>query len=91
MCLYFETPLQQDFYNPPLSYTILSEINLVDVSDIFYFFFCSGEGKGESEELGGGRTIFFIENPRRGRVSRAGGGRGARGWEGVCGEFGGGG
>ena len=29
------------------------------------FFFCSGEGKGESEEPGGGGR-FSIENPRRG-------------------------
>ena len=36
--------------------------SLVDVSDISYFF-CSGEGKGESEAPGGS---VFIENPRRG-------------------------
>ena len=37
----------------------------MDVSDIFYFF-CSGEGKGEPPRRreGGGRS--FIENPRRG-------------------------
>ena len=35
--------------------------NLVDVSDIFNFFFCSGREKGESEAPG-----FLIENPRRG-------------------------
>ena len=38
--------------------------------------------------MGGGR--FFIENPRRGGL-RAGGAGGARGQEGVCGKFGGGG
>ena len=41
--------------------------NSVDVSDIFYFF-CSGEGKGESEAPG--RGFSFIGNPREG-VSRA--------------------
>ena len=51
----------------------------VDVSDIFYFFFCSGEGEGGSPRRreGGGEKIF-TENPRRG-VSRAGLGRGGRG------------
>ena len=52
--------------------------NSVDVSDIFYFF-CSGEGKGEPPRRreGGGR--FFIENPRRGGGLPGGwvGGRGA--------------
>ena len=64
------------------------EKNLVDVSDIFYFF-CSGEGKGEPPRRreAGGR--FFIENPRRGGGSRVGGGGGARGREGVCRELGG--
>ena len=48
---------------------------MVDVSDIFYFFLCSGEGKEESEasERGGGSV--FIENPRRG-LPGGGGGRG---------------
>ena len=45
----------------------------MDVSDIFYFF-SSGEGKGESGATGRGRgSAFFIENPRRG----GGGGEGA--------------
>ena len=37
-----------------------SNINLVDVSDIFYFF-CLGEGKGESEatEVGGGGDFLL--------------------------------
>ena len=43
---------------------------------IFFIFFCSGEGKGESEAPGGrGGRAIFIENPRGG-VSRAGGGGG---------------
>ena len=45
----------------------------MDVSDIFYFF-CSGEGKGESEAPGGrGGGRFFIENPKAGVVSQEGG------------------
>ena len=54
-----------------------------------FFFFCSG-GEGESEAPVGWVARLFIENPRRGGVSRARE-RGARGWEGVCGEWGGGG
>ena len=37
---------------------------------IFFIFFCSGEGKGESEALGGWWGRFFIENPRGGGFSR---------------------
>ena len=41
----------------------------MDVLDIFYFFLL-GEGKGESEALGGGERWggigFFIESPRGG-------------------------
>ena len=33
-------------------------MDLVDISDIFYFF-SSGEGKGESKALGGGGGGFF--------------------------------
>ena len=51
-------------------------IGLVDVSDIFYFF-CSREGKGESEAPGGGGGRFFIENPRRRGGLPRGWGRGA--------------
>ena len=59
---------------------------------IFLMFFCSGEGKGESEAPGsGGGRFFLLKIPGGG----GGGGstrrvRGARGWEGVDGEFGGG-
>ena len=52
-------------------------INLVDVSDIF---FCSGEGKGESEAPGEVGD-FLLKNPRRagspGWVRAGGGGQGA--------------
>ena len=58
----------------------------MDVSDIFYFF-CSGEGKAESEAPGRGGLVF-IQNPKGGVSCRRGGG-GPRGWEGVCGEGGG--
>ena len=54
----------------------------------FIFFVARGRGKGSPRNWeGGGR--FFIENPRGG-VSRAGGGRGARGWV-FAGKWGGGG
>ena len=44
----------QDTFNHDLSLTVPKlDIYLVDVSDIFYFF-CSAEGKGKSEALGGG-------------------------------------
>ena len=33
---------------------------------IFFIFFCSGRGKGESEAPGGGGDPFCFENPRRG-------------------------
>ena len=39
---------------------------LVDVSDIFIYFFRSGRGKGESEVPGGGGGSIFIVIPRRG-------------------------
>ena len=35
---------------------------LVDVSDILYFFVCSGKGKGESDALGGGGGGDFLLN-----------------------------
>ena len=62
--------------NSPLKWSLI-ELNWVDVSDIFYFS-ARGEGKGESEAPGRG-------------WGRAGRGGGARGREGVCAEFGGGG
>ena len=64
--------------------------DLVDVSDILYFF-CSGEGKGGEGGVRGqeGKAfLFFFENPRRGLQEREGG---RWGRERVCGEFWGGG
>ena len=62
----------------------------MDVSDIFYFF-CSGEGKGESEALGGA-VGFSLKVPGRGGGVWRGGGHPGMG---VClrgiWEFGGGG
>ena len=56
---------------------------MVDVSDIFYVCLL-GEGKGESEALGGrGWGVGFLENPRRGGLQE-----GQRGREAVCGELG---
>ena len=65
-------------------------ISLVDVSDIFYFF-CSGERKGEPEATGRvGGDRLFIENARREGGLRGERGRGCEGGrEGVCREFGG--
>ena len=54
-------------------------------SGYFLFFLLGGAERGAGVGKGGGGTIF-VENPTRG-VSWAGGGGGARGWEGVCGEF----
>ena len=64
-----------------------TQVTLVDVSDIFYFFLLGG-GEGESEEPGmGGGVGFLLEIPRE----RGGGlpGEGPKGREGVCGGLGG--
>ena len=47
--------------------------NLVDVSDIFYFFFCSGRGSPRRQERVGGVGLLF-KIPGGGGVSRGGGG-----------------
>ena len=58
----------------------------------FLFFLCLGEGKGvRGTRNGVGGASFLIENPRRGVSQERGGGGGARGREGVCGDLGGGG
>ena len=46
---------------------------------IFFIFFCSGEGKGESEVAGGGGGPIFIEKCQEGggSLGRGGGGGGA--------------
>ena len=64
----------------------------MDVSDIFYFF-CSGEGKGESEVPGVWGGFFYWKIPGGGSPGWVGGAGGGEGVcrEGVCGEFGGGG
>ena len=62
--------LQEHIVLPPLGGVGLASIYvLVDVSDIFCFFSCSGRGKGEFEAPGREGVRFLIENPRRG-VSR---------------------
>ena len=58
----------------------------MDVSD--FFFFCSGEGKRVSEAPGGEKGRFLLKIPGGGESPWVGGGGRARGWEGVCGEFG---
>ena len=77
-----------------LVHPIASEIGetgiLVDVSDIF-FFFCSGEWKGEPEEPGGGGDNFLLKIPGGGGVSRAGGGEGRGAGRVFAGNLGGGG
>ena len=57
---------------------------------IFLLFSARGRGRGSPRRREGGGGRFFIENPRMGRLP-GGWGRGVRGREGVCGEFGGGG
>ena len=54
-------------------------------------FFLAQEGKGAVRGAGEGGWDFLSKIPGGGGVSWAGGRGGARGWEGVCGEFGGGG
>ena len=63
--------------------------NLVDVSDIFYFFLL-GEGEGRVRGAGRGGRLIFIENPRRGVLQR-GGAEAPGGCLRRIGEFGGGG
>ena len=57
---------------------VMRDLFSVDVSDTFYFF-CSGEGKAESDAPGGGGGRFLMKNARRGGVcqerGRGGGGR----------------
>ena len=53
-------------------------LNLVDVSDIFYFF-CSGEEKGESKASGRRRRSVFLLNIRGGGGCRLPG-PGGGGW-----------
>ena len=47
---------------PPQSPRFAQKVRLVDILDIFYLFFCSGEGKGKSEEPGGG-SVFDLCPP----------------------------
>ena len=71
---------------PELRNTIKHRVeDLVDVSDIFYFF-CSGEESEAPGRRGGGG---YWKSQKGGSPRRRGGG--PRGWEGICGEFGGGG
>ena len=63
----------------------------MDVSNIFYFF-CSGEEKGECEEPGGGWVGFFLKIPGGGGGGLRGEGGGDRGARRVsAGNWGGGG
>ena len=65
---------------------------LVDVSDIFLFYFLLGGGEGGSPRRQEGGGDDFIENPRRGGgFPGQVGTKEGRGREGVCPEFGGGG
>ena len=63
----------------------------MDVSDIIYYFSARETGRGQSEALGGGGGDFLSKIPGGGVSWAGGGGRRASGWEGVCGEFRGGG
>ena len=59
---------------------------LLDLSDIFNFFFCSGRVKGESEVSGGGFDFDWKSEEGVGGLLQEG--EGPRGQEGVCGELG---
>ena len=59
---------------------------------IFFIFFCPGGGeRGSPRRQEGGVGTIFTENARRGAPGGLGEGGGARGREGVCEEFWGGG
>ena len=55
----------------------------------YFHFFLLGGGERDPEEPGGGGR-FFLKIPRRGGLPGGWGRGGPKGWEGVCGEFGGG-
>ena len=63
---------------------------MVDVSDIFAFFLLGGGERGVRGARGGG-VRFLLKIPGEGGFSWGVGVGWARGWEGVCREFGGGG
>ena len=48
---------------------------LADVSDIFYFFFAWGRGRGSPGRQGGGGSVFLLKIPGEGGggVSKGGG------------------
>ena len=54
----------------------------------FYFFLLGGGGEGGSPRCWEGGGDFLLKIPGGGGFSRAGEGGGARGREGVCGEWG---
>ena len=81
---FFKLKMEGGYRAQVLRGCLQAQNSLADVSDIFKFFFCSGEGKGVFGApcwLAVG--FLFIENPRGG-VPRRGG------LEGVCEGFGGG-
>ena len=64
-------------------------LNLVDVSEMFYFFCSRGKGgKGSPRHQEEAGSFFLLKIPGGGGGSTR---RGARDREGVCGELGGGG
>ena len=62
----------------------------MDVSDIFYFFFCLGGGKGAVRGARRRRDDFLSKIPRGGGVSQAGGRGGGEGPGGLAGNLEGG-
>ena len=74
--------------SPPLSLSPLLS-HLVDVSDIFYFFFCSGRGGRYRGARRGVGSVSLLKIPRRGGGLPGGEGLGVRLWG--IGEFFGGG
>ena len=66
------------------------KFDLVDVSDLFKFFFCFGGGKGRRSPRRKGGGDFLFKNGEGGRVAEEGRQGGEHwGWEGVAGRRGG--
>ena len=84
-CTYF-TPIPPPPLNSGKTKVLVNLVFSWWTFRIFFVFFRSGKGQGESEAPGRGGVGFSIENPRGGRLPTRRG-RGPRGREGICGDF----